>query len=155
MTPVEIRREAVYCGWGGELKDGGPVFIYKYQYFCVLSCTLCRNRQEQRWGFRFEGRGSKWEPKDSGAIETSHEWVPYVWSQSYGSKELQLHQCSAESALNHHEADGETTSPLRPRWGGAVLKSELLSCKRIWHWMQFLWIWTASPQWDENIYWPH
>lgn len=21
----------------------GPVFIYKYLYFCVLACTLCRN----------------------------------------------------------------------------------------------------------------
>lgn len=42
-TTVGIRRGVVCCGRGGELKDGGPVFIYKYPYFCVLSCKLCRN----------------------------------------------------------------------------------------------------------------
>lgn len=59
--------------------------------------------------FLCEGRGSKQNPKDSGAIEMSHEWVPYV--KSRGSN----YQCAPESALNHHEADGGTTSPLHPR----------------------------------------
>lgn len=59
--------------------------------------------------FLGEGRGSKQNPKDSGAIEMSHEWVPYV--KSRGSN----YQCAPESALNHHEADGGTTSPLHPR----------------------------------------
>lgn len=59
--------------------------------------------------FLCQGRGSKQNPKDSGAIEMSHEWVPYV--KSRGSN----YQCTPESALNHHEADGGTTSPLHPR----------------------------------------
>lgn len=59
--------------------------------------------------FLGEGRGSKQNPKDIGAIEMSHEWVPYV--KSRGSN----YQCAPESALNHHEADGGTTSPLHPR----------------------------------------
>lgn len=50
-TAVDTGREAVYCRWGGELEDGGPVFIYKYPYFCVLACTLCRNWLEQRCVF--------------------------------------------------------------------------------------------------------
>lgn len=39
-TTVGIRRQDAHCGWGGELKDGGPVFIYKCPYFCVLFCKL-------------------------------------------------------------------------------------------------------------------
>lgn len=78
-TTVGIRRH-VYCGRGGELKDGGPVFIYKYPYFCILSCKLCRNWQEQGCVFRFKKWGSKCNLKDSSALEVSHAWVPYVWS---------------------------------------------------------------------------
>lgn len=51
---VGIRREVVYCGRGGELKAGGPAFIYKYPCSCVLSCELCRNREEQGCVFRFK-----------------------------------------------------------------------------------------------------
>lgn len=47
-----------------------------------------------------------------------HDWVPYVWSCAYGSRDHR-NLFSAESAVNHHEADVEMTSPLSQ---GAVLK---------------------------------
>lgn len=55
----------------------------------------------------------------------SHEWVPYV--KSRGSN----YQCAPESALNHHEADGGTTSPLHPRWRGAVSKANYCLVKNM------------------------
>ena len=47
--------------------------------------------------------------------------MPYVGSGGCGSPSC---QCSAESAVNHHEADVETTSAVGPRRGG-----DLESCK--------------------------
>lgn len=73
---VSIRREVVYCGRGGELKDGRPVFIYKYPYSRVLSCKLCRNWSEQGCVYGFKRQIRKYNPEDSGATQMSHEWVP-------------------------------------------------------------------------------
>ncbi len=119
-----IRREVVYCGRSGELKDGGPVFIYKYPYSCVLSCKLCRNWQEQGCVFGFK-RGSKYNLKDSSAAEMSHEWVPYVWSCGYGSRR-HSYQCS-ESAVNHSRCRNDLSSQSKVR--RSCHESELLSCK--------------------------
>lgn len=150
---VGNRSEVVYCGPGGELKDGGPVFIYKYPYSCVLSCKLCWNWEEQGCVLRLKRWGSKYNLKDSSATEMSREWVPYVWRCDYGSRS-RSYQCWAESAVNHHQTDVETTSPLGPRWGGAVVKVNYSLVKNVTLSAvakKSVWIWTLSPQRDENI----
>lgn len=73
---VSIRREVVYCGRGGELKVGRPVFIYKYPYSRVLSCKLCRNWSEQGCVYGFKRQIRKYNPEESVATQMSHEWVP-------------------------------------------------------------------------------
>lgn len=117
-TTVGIRRGVVCCGRGGELKDGGPVFIYKYPYFCVLSCKLCRNWQEQGCVLSW---GSMYNPKDS-----MNGCLMFAVIRAGAS-----YQCSAQSAVNHHQTDVEATSPLRPRWRGAVLKVNYCLVKNV------------------------
>lgn len=89
--------------------------IHTPVYYPVNYVEIGRSRDV----FRVNRWGSKYNLKGSSATETSHGWVPYVWRCGCGSHS---DQCSAQSAVNHREADAETTSPLSPRWGGAVMK---------------------------------
>lgn len=148
---VSIRRDVVYCGGGGELKDGRPAF-YKYPYSCVLSCKLCRNWLEQGCVFYFRDKSVSVVQRTA----VQHK-CPTNGCLKFGVVVMGA-GATAHSAVNHHQEDAETTSPFSPRWGGAVMTVNYCLVKNVTLSIvakKPLWIWTVIPQQDQNIHWLH